>query len=279
MPKLSWVALAGDLPPSPSALPCVHASDSLVSPVHLAGNPILDARASAPPLAPPRWIPHEQLELGEQIGAGGGGFVHRALWRRDPSAPPTPCAVKLFRGAATVTDGDPAHEIDLGEALSHPNVIQVLGACPAPKLGLVLELLDVETAWTELGRPPNFDTCTRDTYADGTAFEFGQAVRTLRGVASACVHLHSRGFTHGDLYAHNTLVSASGDAKVGDSRRQISVSAHLRSSPPISAHLRPSPSTSVHLRPSPSTSVHLRPPPHVHAGRRLRRELPGDAAR
>jgi hypothetical protein len=37
------------------------------------------------------------------------------------------------------------------------------------------------------------------------------------GVAAACAHLHGKAFTHGDLYAHNTLVeTASGEAKVGD---------------------------------------------------------------
>ena len=44
-------------------------------------------------------------------------------------------ALKIFRDAATVSDGDPAHEIDVGFALTHANVIRVLGASPAPKLG------------------------------------------------------------------------------------------------------------------------------------------------
>ena len=52
-------------------------------------------------------------------------------------------AVKIFRDAATVSDGDPSHEIDLGEVLTHPNVIRVLGATPPPKLGLLLELLEL----------------------------------------------------------------------------------------------------------------------------------------
>ena len=34
---------------------------------------------------------------------------------------------------------------------------------------------------------------------------------------AACAHLHSKSFTHGDLYAHNTLIQrATGEAKVGD---------------------------------------------------------------
>jgi len=189
MPKLSWMGLAG--------------------------NPIVARGAELAPLPTPRWVQPSELSFHEQIGAGGGGFVHRATWTSALGEPPVACAVKIFRGAASVTDGDPAHEIDLGEALGHPNVIRVFGACPAPQLGLVLELLDGE--WTELGLPPTFDTCTRDTYKAGATFSIAQVLRTLRGVAAACAHLHAKRFTHGDLYAHNTMVRAStGEAKVGD---------------------------------------------------------------
>jgi hypothetical protein len=97
MPKLSWMGLAG--------------------------NPIV-SRLARPA---PRWFKPSELSFHEQIGAGGGGFVHRATWTSALGEPPVACAVKIFRGAASVTDGDPAHEIDLGEVLSHPNVIRVFG--------------------------------------------------------------------------------------------------------------------------------------------------------
>ena len=183
----------------------------------LAGNPLVTSSA-ADALPPPKWIRDDEIDVHEQIGAGGGGFVHRASWRPAPGRPTGPdVALKIFRGAGTVTDGDPRHEIDLGSVLQHPNVIRVLGASPAPRLGLVLELLDTRETWAELGGPPNFDTCTRDTYAPGTTFPASKVLRTLRGVAAACAHLHAKRFTHGDLYAHNTLVERlSGEAKVGD---------------------------------------------------------------
>ena len=177
-------------------------------------------RPLSPPLTPPHPLP-PRCTLGPCVSRGGafasqggGGFVHRAVWSRMPDEP---VAIKIFRDAGSVTDGDPAHEIDLGSALSHPNVIRVYGGTPAPKLGLVLELLDVQREWSELGRPPNFDTCARDTYPPGASFRADLVLSALRGVAGACAHLHGLSFTHGDLYAHNTLVSnQSGEAKVGD---------------------------------------------------------------
>ena len=181
----------------------------------LAGNPCCagagDGAAAAPTT---KWVPLDELEVHEQLGAGGGGFVHRATWRGGGET--TEVALKIFRDAATVSDGDPAHEIDVGFALTHANVIRVLGASPAPKLGLVLELLSL-SEWKELGLPPNFDTCARDTYPPDAAFATDHALRTLRGVAAAAAHLHAHGLTHGDLYAHNVMARASdGEAKLGD---------------------------------------------------------------
>jgi len=124
-----------------------------------------------------------------------------------------------------VTDGDPMHEIDVGAALDHPNVIRVLGALPKPHAGLVLELLELQPpqqpgstplGWSELGKPPSFDTCTRDTYPEDKRWPLSFVLATLRGIASACAHLHRHAFTHGDLYAHNTMVQTDGVPKLGD---------------------------------------------------------------
>jgi serine/threonine protein kinase len=47
-------------------------------------------------------------------------------------------------------------------------------------------------------------------------FELATALRIAAGVASAARHLHRQGVLHGDLYAHNTLTTAQGQAKLGD---------------------------------------------------------------
>ena len=168
MPKLSWVALAG--------------------------NPLLAAAATgAPPLPPPTWIAHDDLEIGEMLGAGGGGFVHRASWRQAAGAAPVACAVKLFRGAATVTDGDPAHEIDLGSALSHPCVINVLGALPPPKLGLVLELLDVSAPLIAPWIAPWLHAWHACSSSSGSACAAPHGTHThARAVAGRTARAHAR---------------------------------------------------------------------------------------
>ena len=47
-----------------------------------------------------------------------------------------------------------------------------------PKLGLVLELLSL-SEWKELGLPPNFDTCARDTYPPDAAFATDRTERCI----------------------------------------------------------------------------------------------------
>lgn len=47
---------------------------------------------------------------------------------------------------------------------------------------------------------------TRDTYPEGASFSAPFIAAAACGVAAAAAHLHSRGISHGDLYAHNILV-------------------------------------------------------------------------
>eukprot|EP00962_Isochrysis_galbana_P012972 scaffold3694_cov104-Isochrysis_galbana.AAC.4 len=135
LPKLAWVALAGN--------PCV--------------------TAARPGVALPPEIAISELEMKEEIGRGAGGTVHRALWRRRDGGGldsgrggegdagsvggveggeragsgggglgrctaglpvwEVEVAVKLFRASATVSDGDPAHEVEASGAVSHPNMV------------------------------------------------------------------------------------------------------------------------------------------------------------
>jgi serine/threonine protein kinase len=47
-------------------------------------------------------------------------------------------------------------------------------------------------------------------------FSLHDSLHVACGVASLARQLHSRGLTHGDLYAHNTLIGAEGHAVLGD---------------------------------------------------------------
>jgi len=67
-----------------------------------------------------------------------------------------------------------------------------------------------------LGNPPDFDTCTRDTYLENTTFILSHIIRIATEIASASAHLHSRKIMHGDLYSHNILIDEKGHSLLGD---------------------------------------------------------------
>jgi serine/threonine protein kinase len=144
--------------------------------------------------------------------------IAKADWQhRAPDQRARPVAVKVFKGAIT-SDGLPADEMNACIAAGiHPNLVPVLGRIsqhPEQRQGLVLELLP--PAFRNLGGPPSFTTCTRDTYPAGTLFSCREVIRIAAGIAGAAAHLHARGFMHGDLYAHNILVDEAANPILGD---------------------------------------------------------------
>ena len=186
LPKLSWLAFAG--------------------------NPFcLDVPAQSGVL-PIHW---DDLHVSHQLGEGASGVIHHAEWRSAGSAQPV--ALKLFKGAMT-SDGLPLNEMNACmTAGAHPNLIPVLGklaAHPEAAHGLVMALIDSD--FRNLAGPPSLESCTRDVYPAETRFNLDDAIRIALGIASAAEHLHAQGITHGDLYGHNILHGADGQALLGD---------------------------------------------------------------
>lgn len=190
LPRLAWLAYAGN-------------------PFCAAVDAAWQAEGRSHPFA---W---DALELGEVLGQGASGVIHRAVWRQGGAT--REVAVKLFKGAVT-SDGLPEDELAacLG-AGAHPSLIPVLGQLaghPEGRQGLVMEL--IEPAFRSLAGPPSLDSCTRDVYPAGTSLSPAQALGIARGIASAARQLHGRGINHGDLYAHNILHHPDGRALLGD---------------------------------------------------------------
>ena len=177
-----------------------------------AGNPVEMAVEVKGDDATPN-IPWPELELGEVLGEGASGIIHKAWWK--PQA--LPVAVKLYKGTIT-SDGSPLHEMQACIAAGlHPNLIKVQGRVvghPDDRAALVMDLID--PSYRNLAALPSMASCTRDIYEPGTRFSLDVAMRMVRGIASAAAHLHRQGITHGDLYGHNILWNTAGDCLLGD---------------------------------------------------------------
>lgn len=209
LPRLSWLALSGN-----PCCPAVSLPDQGES------------------------IAWQDLELGEVLGQGASGVISKVRIK-NPSMRPfdsaqgtlrtdsvqdstesvtaSEAALKLFKGEMT-SDGLPEEEMAACLAAgNHPNLVPLIGRLsghPTGTKGLVLGLIPPH--FRNLGGPPSYASCTRDTYPAGTVFSLPFVRSVLGGMADLLAHLHEAGLCHGDFYAHNILVDESGHALLGD---------------------------------------------------------------
>ncbi len=160
-------------------------------------------------------ISWDELTIQEQLGEGASGIISKAHWKNDTISKHV--AVKVFKGDIT-SDGFPEDEMSACMATGyHKNLVTVLGKIqqhPTQKLGLVLEL--IPPTFKNLGGPPSFDTCTRDTFKSETNFSLDTILTITKSIADAAKHMHLKGIMHGDLYAHNTLIDNDAQTIFGD---------------------------------------------------------------
>lgn len=184
LPKLSWLAYAGNV-----------------------------AFKHLEPQGPLAEIAWSDLLLADLLGEGASGHIYKGTWLSQSKE----VAIKVFKGEVT-SDGLPHDEMNACMAAgTHPNLVQVLGKIvlhPDQKQGLVLGL--IPPTFKNLGGPPNFVSCTRDNYPQGTLFTSAQALQVAKDSASVLAHLHDKGIMHGDFYAHNILVDPAYNALIGD---------------------------------------------------------------
>ena len=180
LPKLSWLAFSGN--------PCSKSQK-------------LDLQE----------IAFETLDVKEQLGAGASGEIFKAYSHTHKQE----VALKLFKGAIT-SDGYAHDEMNACMSVGeHPNLIKVLAKLKGDeKLGLLLEY--IPAIYQNLGFPPDFNTCTRDTFQKDQEFTLQTIQDVAKAIASAAAHLHARGLMHGDLYAHNILINDIDQCYLGD---------------------------------------------------------------
>ncbi|MEZ9407656.1 leucine-rich repeat-containing protein kinase family protein [Vibrio sp. 10N.286.48.F5] len=186
LPKLAWLAFAGNpFCKHPSSLDSVPAVSS------------------------------QSYSLNQVLGQGASGVISHASWLNSDFDFPQEVAVKVFKGEVT-SDGYPHDELEAClQAGHHNNLVKSIAQVEEQDyLALVVEL--IPNSYYNLGLPPTLETCTRDTFPEGFELSIAQINSITEQMIDVFEHLHANKVSHGDLYAHNTLVNEQGQMIFGD---------------------------------------------------------------
>ena len=160
-------------------------------------------------------LPSSSFNLQNVLGQGASGVISSATWTDKPVNFPDEVAVKVFKGKVT-SDGYPEDELQACLKVgNHQNLVRSLAQVNEDDyLALIMNL--IPSNFKNLGLPPNFQTCTRDTFPEGFTLSAAQIEKIVTQMENVFEHLHANKVCHGDLYAHNTLFDAQANIIFGD---------------------------------------------------------------
>ena len=149
------------------------------------------------------------------LGQGASGVISKAIWNEQQTQFPDEIAVKVFKGEVT-SDGYPEDELQACLKVgNHPSLVQSLAQVKEDGyLALIMNLIPAHYA--NLGLPPCFNSCTRDTFPTGFSLSITQIDKIVTQIEDVFAHLHDNQVCHGDLYAHNTLFDVDANIIFGD---------------------------------------------------------------
>ena len=186
LPKLAWFAFSGN--------PFSQADVSIDSVPQLASS---------------------SYTLQNVLGQGASGVISKAVWNEQQTQFPDEIAVKVFKGEVT-SDGYPEDELQACLKVgNHPSLVQSLAQVKeADYLALIMNLIPAHYA--NLGLPPCFNSCTRDTFPTDCSLPITHIDKIVSQMDEVFTHLHDNQVCHGDLYAHNTLFDVDANIIFGD---------------------------------------------------------------
>lgn len=160
-------------------------------------------------------LPASSFTLHNLLGQGASGVISRATWTKIQSNFPDDIAVKVFKGEVT-SDGYPEDELQAClKTGNHNNIVRSLAQVNEQGyLALIMTL--IPDSYRNLGLPPCFKSCTRDTFPADFTLSIKQIDKIVRQMEDVFEHLHSKQVCHGDLYAHNTLFDENANIIFGD---------------------------------------------------------------
>lgn len=181
-----------------------------------AGNPFTTVNSAAD--AEVKSVPElssSSYTLENVLGQGASGVILKAHWNTPQPQFPEDIAVKVFKGEIT-SDGYPQDELQACLQVGyHPNLVESVAQVNEENyLALVMTLIPEN--YQNLGLPPCFKSCTRDTFPQSFSLPITLISHIVNQMQDVFTHLHNNQVCHGDLYAHNTLFDSQGNIIFGD---------------------------------------------------------------
>jgi hypothetical protein len=160
-------------------------------------------------------MPSSSYTLQQVLGQGASGVISKAYWNQHQALFPDDIAVKVFKGEVT-SDGYPKDELQACLKVGqHPNLVKSLAQVNENGyLALIMSLIPPH--YNNLGLPPCFKSCTRDTFPLGFTLSIEHIDKVVTQMEDVFAHLHENQVCHGDLYAHNALFDEEANLIVGD---------------------------------------------------------------
>lgn len=179
--------------------------------IAMSGNPIINQMNST--LPEDMFISdvnddYDILWNNKPLGSGTSGIAYEAKHKKTKQS----VVVKKFKSLQG-SDGRSIDEIDLScSAKGIPNVVHAIAYSVNKHdddMYLVMKRVGGD-AWS-LADGPSFDTCVRSVYKHGTVMSKDRKEEVIQCITNGVEGLLEKGICHGDVYAHNILISNDGN--------------------------------------------------------------------
>lgn len=160
-------------------------------------------------LIDPTWFDNDEFRLGDLIGKGGSGIVHRGLYKGQIHA------VKIICLIGDNNSQELEQEVQILKSLDHPRIVRLRGVIVKQKElndGSKVSKIDIAFMLLEYMAGGSLSSLLKD---------FGplplELIRKYTAqIVEGLVFLHKSKIVHRDLKAGNVLLDARGDGKISD---------------------------------------------------------------
>ncbi|CAB3370835.1 Hypothetical predicted protein [Cloeon dipterum] len=149
-------------------------------------------------------LQRDMIDLGEIIGEGQFGDVHKGIYRGRDGKAQVAVAVKTCKADADLATAEKfLEEAYIMQQFDHPHIIKLIGVCSESPIWIVMELA-------------KFGEMRAYLLSNKSRLDLATLLRYSFQLSTALSYLESKKFVHRDIAARNVLVSSHSCVKLAD---------------------------------------------------------------